>query len=235
MEEPARRDLEAAIGHRFADPQLLRAALVHRSWVAEHAGETSNEQLEFLGDAVLGFVVSDHVFLRHPDLSEGEWSKVRASVVNTERLAEVARSAGVGEALLLGKGEDAGGGRDKVSILADAMEAVFAAVYLDAGIEMARRVILDLLGDRIAAAAQRPGGDDPKTILQELALLHEVGLPRYRVTGEGPDHEKRFTAVVLLDGVQRGTGEGVSKKAAEQAAARVAAAWLTERSEGAGA
>lgn len=232
MVEPARRSLEVALGHVFADDAGLRAALVHRSWVAEHPGETSNEQLEFLGDAVLGFVVSEHVFHRHPGLSEGEWSKVRASVVNTERLAEIARTIGIGEALLLGKGEDGGGGRDKVSILADAMEAVFAAVFLDGGIDEARRVILDLLGERIDAAARRPGGDDPKTLLQEMALLRDIGLPRYRVTGEGPDHEKRFTAVVLLDGVERGTGEGVSKKAAEQAAARVAAAWLAAEADG---
>ena len=229
MTAAARRALEARIGHVFVDESLLLRALVHRSYCAEHAGETSNEQLEFLGDSVLGYVISDHVFHTFPSLTEGQWSKVRASVVNTENLAEVAREVGVGECLFLGKGEAAAGGRDKGSILGDAMEAIFAAVYLDGGEEMARRVILGLLAERVAAAATLPGSDDPKTSLQELALDHGIGLPRYRVEGEGPDHEKVFTAVVLLDGVERGTGTGVSKKQAEQAAARVAAEWLREQ------
>jgi len=226
MTEAARRALEARIGHVFVDDALFRRALTHRSYCAEHAGEPSNEQLEFLGDAVLGYVVSDHVFHAHPDLSEGQWSKVRASVVNTESLAEVAREVGVGEGLLLGKGEAAAGGRDKGSILGDAMEAIFAAVYLDGGEDRARAVILGLLADRIAAASAIPGADDPKTSLQELALERGIGLPRYRVEGAGPDHERVFSAVVLLEGVERGAGTGVSKKAAEQAAAREAAAWL---------
>ncbi|MEY3362038.1 MAG: hypothetical protein RL531_1757 [Actinomycetota bacterium] len=226
MTEAARRALEARIGHVFVDESLLRRALTHRSYCAEHAGEISNEQLEFLGDSVLGYVVSDHVFHTHPTLSEGQWSKVRASVVNTESLAEVAREVGVGECLFLGKGEAAAGGRDKGSILGDAMEAIFAAVYLDGGEERARSVILGLLAERVAAAAAIPGSDDPKTSLQELALERGIGLPRYRVEGEGPDHEKVFTAVVLLDGIARGSGTGVSKKAAEQAAAREAARWL---------
>jgi len=226
MTEPAWRALEARIGHVFVDESLLRRALTHRSYCAEHAGEISNEQLEFLGDSVLGYVISDHVFHAHPTLSEGQWSKVRASVVNTENLAEVARTIGVGECLLLGKGEAAAGGRDKGSILGDAMEAIFAAVYLDGGEARARSVILDLLADRVARAAAIPGADDPKTSLQELALERGIGLPRYRVEGEGPDHEKVFTAVVLLEGIERGRGTGVSKKAAEQAAARQAAAYL---------
>jgi ribonuclease-3 len=231
MTAAARRALESRIGHVFVDESLLLRALVHRSYCAEHAGETSNEQLEFLGDSVLGYVISDHVFHTYPALSEGQWSKVRASVVNTENLAEVAREVGVGECLFLGKGEAAAGGRDKGSILGDAMEAIFAAVYLDGGEEMARDVILGLLAERVARAATLPGSDDPKTSLQELALLRGIGLPRYRVQGEGPDHEKVFTAVVVLDGVDRGTGTGVSKKQAEQAAARVAAEWLREQGD----
>ena len=229
MTESARRALESKIGYAFQDEALLLRALVHRSWCAEHSEARSNEQFEFLGDSILGYVISDHVFCKYPELTEGQWSKVRASVVNTESLAEVGRGIGIGECLFLGKGEDAGGGREKVSILGDAMEAVIAAVYLDGGEEAAREVVLTLLENDVALAAKLPGSDDPKTMLQELALVSEIGLPKYRVHGDGPDHEKRFYATVLLDGVERGSGEGVSKKQAEQAAASIATDWLREQ------
>jgi ribonuclease III len=196
--------------------------MAHRSWCAEVAGAPSNERLEFLGDAVLGLVVTDHLFRTYPELPEGELAKVRASVVNSEALAEVAGELSLGAALLLGKGEDASGGRDKPSILADAMEAVIGAVYLDGGWGPAAALVMTLLGERIEEAAAGPGGQDFKTRLQELAARRFDALPRYEVTDEGPDHAKRFFATVMVGGLARGRGEGRSKKQAEQGAAREA-------------
>ena len=187
------------------------------------AGEDSNERLEFLGDAVLGLVITDHAYRAYPALPEGELAKVRASVVNSAVLAEVAADLEIGTHLQLGKGEDASGGREKPSILADAMEAVIGAVYLDGGWDAAADLVLTLLGDRVVEAAAGPGGQDFKTRLQELAARTFDQLPRYAVLGEGPDHAKRFFATVHVGGAERGTGEGRSKKQAEQAAAR--AAW----------
>jgi ribonuclease-3 len=214
--------LAARLGHRFADPELLDRAMAHRSWCAETPGTPSNERLEFLGDAVLGLVVTDHVYRSYPDLPEGELAKVRASVVSAAALADVAAELDLGPALLLGKGEDASGGREKPSILADALEAVIGAVYLDAGWNGAAGVVLGLLGDRIAAAAAGPGGQDYKTRLQELSARSFDDVPSYLVVDEGPDHAKRFFATVVVGGEARGRGEGRSKKQAEQAAARCA-------------
>ncbi|HEX2701670.1 MAG TPA: ribonuclease III [Acidimicrobiales bacterium] len=211
------------LGRRFSDRTLLGRALAHRSWCAEVPGEESNERLEFLGDSVLGLVVTDHVYRTYPALPEGELAKVRASVVNSALLAEVAAEFDVGAHLLLGKGEDASGGREKPSILADAMEAIIGAVYLDGGWAAASELVLTLLGDRVAEAAAGPGGQDYKTRLQELAARTFDQLPRYYVVDEGPDHAKMFFATVHVGGVERGTGQGRSKKQAEQAAAR--AAW----------
>ena len=196
--------------------------MAHRSWCAENDGLTSNERLEFLGDAVLGLVVTDHVFRTYPHLPEGELAKVRATVVSAAALAEVALALELGDALLLGKGEDASGGREKPSILADAIEAVIGAVYLDGGWDAASTLVLDLLAERIGEAALGPGGQDYKTRLQELAARELETLPVYEVVDEGPDHAKRFYATVHLHGTQYGAGEGRSKKQAEQAAARVA-------------
>lgn len=204
----------------FVDAELLGRALAHRSWCAETPDTRSNERLEFLGDAVLGLVVTDHVYRTYPDLPEGELAKVRATVVSAAALAEVAAELDLGTAVLLGRGEDASGGREKPSILADAMEAVIGAVYLDGGWDAARELVLGLLGDRIAAAAAGPGGQDYKTRLQELAARSFEALPEYTVVDEGPDHAKRFYATVVLGGERRGDGEGRSKKQAEQAAAR---------------
>ncbi|HEX2039975.1 MAG TPA: ribonuclease III [Acidimicrobiales bacterium] len=222
---PGRHELDALaerLGHDFGDPTLLARAMAHRSWCAETAGEDPNERLEFLGDAVLGLVVTDHIFRTYPDLPEGELAKVRASVVNSASLAELALELGLGEALLLGKGEDQSGGREKPSILADAMEAVIGAVYIDGGWGPAADLVMRLLGERIAEAAAGPGGQDYKTRLQELGARRFDELPRYEVADEGPDHAKRFYATVHLGDEPRGTGEGRSKKQAEQAAARVA-------------
>ena len=203
--------------------------MAHRSWCAETPGANSNERLEFLGDAVLGLVVTDHIFRAYPELPEGELAKVRATVVSAAALAEVAAELELGDALLLGKGEDASGGREKPSILADALEGLIGALYLDGGWSAAQEFVLRLLGDRIAEAAAGPGGQDYKTRLQELSARHFDTLPRYDVADEGPDHAKRFFATVVVAGQERGTGEGRSKKQAEQAAARDA--WEGLRSE----
>jgi ribonuclease-3 len=216
------RRLEARLGWTFVDHSLLDRALTHRSYCAEHGILESNERLEFLGDSVLGFVVTAWVYEEYPALPEGELAKLRAAVVSAETLAELAARLELGAALRLGKGEDASGGRAKPSILADAMEAVFAAVYLDGGLDAAGTVILAALGASIREQAAGPGGGDFKTRLQELAAQRVDQLPRYQVRHEGPDHSKRFFATVLLRGVSYGEGEGRSKKAAEQAAARVA-------------
>ncbi len=214
--------LQAALGWQFADPELLDRALTHRSYCSEHGVEDSNERFEFLGDAVLGFVVTTFAFEQYPRLPEGELAKLRAAVVSAETLAEVAEELDIGPCLRLGKGEDASGGRAKPSILADAMEAIIAAVYLDGGLEPASRLVLDTLQKRIREQATGPGGGDYKTRLQELAARQCEQLPKYQVRHEGPDHSKRFFATVSLRGEVYGTGEGRSKKSAEQAAARVA-------------
>jgi ribonuclease III len=190
--------------------------------VSESPGEESNERLEFLGDAVLGLVVTDHIFRSFPDLSEGEMAKVRAAVVSSTALAEVADALDLGDAMLLGHGERVSGGREKPSILADALEAVIGAVYLDGGRPAAEAFVLGTMQARIAEAATGPGGHDYKTRLQELAVRTLDALPDYTVVDEGPDHAKRFRASVRIGGQQYHGGQGRSKKQAEQAAARLA-------------
>ena len=197
-------------------------ALTHRSWCAEHPGDESNERLEFLGDAVLGVVVTDHLFSAFPDLPEGQLAKARAAVVSSTTLAEVGRELGIGLDLRLGKGEDASGGREKASILADAVEAVLGAMYLDGGVEPVRRLVLEQLSERIDQAAERPGDKDYKTRLQEVAAHDGFTPPVYALTESGPDHHKRFHATVAVGGERLGAGTGTSKKEAEQKAARAA-------------
>ena len=204
------------------EPGLLVHALTHRSWCAEHPGDESNERLEFLGDAVLGVVVTDHLFSAFPDLPEGQLAKARAAVVSSTTLAEVGRELGVGLDLRLGKGEDASGGREKASILADAVEAVLGAMYLDGGVEPVRRLVLEQLSERIDQAAERPGDKDYKTRLQEVAAHDGFTPPVYALTESGPDHHKRFHATVAVGGERLGAGTGTSKKEAEQKAARAA-------------
>ena len=218
------------MGRPFGDRELLARAMAHRSWCAEAPGNLSNERLEFLGDAVLGLVVTDYLYRTYPDLPEGQLAQVRASVVNAEALAEVAAEIDLGSELLLGKGEDASGGREKPSILSDAMEAVIGAVYIDGGWEAAEELVMRLLGERIIEGAAGPGGHDYKTRLQEHCARVFDELPRYHHDAEGPDHAKRFIASVSIKGEVVGRGEGRSKKQAEQAAARMA--W--ERLAGAG-
>lgn len=221
--------LETRLGHVFADPALLDHALSHRSWCAEHDDEPSNERLEFLGDAVLGVVVTDALYRGFPDQAEGQLAKTRAAVVSAAALADVGHALGLGADLRLGKGEDASGGREKASILADAVEAVIGAVYLDGGMDAARALVLRELDQRIAEAASRPGARDYKTRLQEVAASDGYGPPTYDLSESGPDHHKRFVATVLIGGQIRGTGDGSSKKEAEQRAAR--AAWESRSDE----
>jgi ribonuclease-3 len=218
--------LSERLGRTFDDPALLERAMAHRSWCAENPGYGSNERLEFLGDAVLGLIVTAHVYRSYPELPEGHLAQVRASVVNSATLAEAAEELGLGEYLLLGKGEDASSGREKPTILADAMEAVIGAVYLDGGWDAAAALVMGMLGERIEEAAAGPGARDYKTRLQELAARRFEELPRYEVHGDGPDHAKHFTATVVLRGQALGTGQGRSKKQAEQGAARMAWAAL---------
>ncbi len=221
MMAPEVEALAGRLPRAFVDESLLLAALRHRSWCAETPGHESNERLEFLGDAVLGLVVTAHIFRSYPELPEGELAKVRAGVVSAVVLADAARRLGLGAALFLGRGEDASGGRHKASILADATEALIGAMYLDGGWDAAAELVLELLGERIAEAASGPGGEDYKTRLQELSARRFEALPRYRVADRGPDHAKHFVATVEVGDDVRGIGEGRSKKQAEQAAAAV--------------
>jgi ribonuclease III len=219
--------LEKALGIRFKDPALHEAALTHRSYAFEQGARVTNERLEFLGDAVLGLVITDLAYQNFPDLPEGELAKLRAAAVNMHTLAEVARSLGIGKAVLLGRGEELSGGRDKASILADAMEAVLGAVYLDQGLRGTRALIRRLFWPRMEAYARGEGDRDFKTSLQELAAQDLGRLPEYRVRERGPDHQKEFTATVFVAGRELGQGVGRSKKEAEQRAAREAYARLT--------
>ncbi len=207
---------------------LLDLAMMHRSYAYEHGSPPTNERLEFLGDAVLGFVVTDALYRTYPDAPEGNLAKYRAAIVNSAALADVARSLGVGDFLYLGRGEEATGGRDKSSILADTLEAVLGAAYLTGGIEAASDLILRLFRPLIDQAALLGAGLDWKTSLQERAAACNEGAPEYRVTHVGPDHAREFTAQALLNGVVRGTGTGRSKKLAEQAAAAQAYATLPD-------
>ncbi len=221
--------LAERIEWQFGDPEMLQRAMAHRSWCSEHPSE-SNERLEFLGDSVLGLVVTGHIYATYPHLPEGDLAKLRASIVNAAVLAEVAEELDLGSSLLLGKGEDLTGGRAKSSILSDALEAVIGAVYIDGGWAPAEALVMRLFGKRIAEYAEGPGGRDYKTRLQELAAAKFEQLPFYRVVGTGPDHAKSFVAEVLIGTRLCGKGIGRSKKQAEQEAAREA--WELFRAEG---
>lgn len=225
--EPGRKALADRIGHALVTSGLLRAALVHRSWCAEHAGELANERLEFLGDAVLGLIVTDYLVRKYPGLQEGDLSRIRAEVVSASALAPVARELGVGDALLLGRGEELSGGREKTSILSDAMEALIAAAYLSSGIESTSNFVLSLLEDVIEGVAERDELGDSKNRLQELATRLGLAGPSYEVREEGPDHARRFFATVRV-GEYVVSGEGDSKRRAEQAAATAALAAIGE-------
>lgn len=219
---PDRAELSGALGVDVTD-DLLERALTHRSYAYENGGLPTNERLEFLGDSVLGLVVTDTLFRGHPDLPEGQLAKLRAAVVNMRALAGVARGLGVGAHIRLGRGEEGTGGRDKASILADTLEALIGAVYLDRGLDEASALVHRLFDGLITRSAGLGAGLDWKTSLQELTAVEELGVPEYHVAESGPDHQKTFRATVRVGGTTYGAGEGRSKKEAEQHAAE--AAW----------
>ncbi len=219
-----RKSLLAALGVHL-DDSLLTLALTHRSYAYERGGLPTNERLEFLGDSVLGLTITEQLYAVHPAKSEGDLAKIRASVVNMHALAEVARGlgdGGLGRHLLLGKGEEQTGGRDKPSILADGMESLLGAIHLQHGIDTARRVVLTLFDDLLDRAPRLGAGLDWKTSLQELTAERSLGVPAYEITSTGPDHDKEFTATVVVGGRALGVGVGRSKKEAEQKAASTA-------------
>nr|WP_219825509.1 ribonuclease III [Nonomuraea typhae] len=203
--------------------ELLERALTHRSYAYENGGLPTNERLEFLGDSVLGLVVTDTLYRGHPDVTEGQLAKLRAAVVNMRALAGVAQDLGVGPCIRLGRGEEVTGGREKASILADTLEALIGAVYLDHGLDVAAALVRRLFDALIVRSAELGAGLDWKTSLQELTALEELGVPDYHVMESGPDHHKTFRASVYVGGTTFGSGEGRSKKEAEQQAAE--AAW----------
>jgi ribonuclease III len=217
-------DLLAAVDVVLSD-EMLELALTHRSYAYEHGRLPTNERLEFLGDSVLGVVVTEHLYRAHPERAEGELAKIRASVVNMHALADVARGlgpGGLGAHLRLGKGEEMTGGRDKASILADGMEALIGAIHLELGLETARTTVLALFSSALSRSAALGAGLDWKTSLQELTAEKGLGVPAYEITSTGPDHCKEFTATVLVGGDAMGSGLGKTKKEAEQLAASTA-------------
>jgi ribonuclease-3 len=227
--------LDAALGVAFGTPALREAALTHRSFAFEQGLDVTNERLEFLGDSVLGVIVTERLYRDHPDLPEGQLAKLRASVVNMHALAGVAATlsdGGLGTYVYLGRGEELTGGREKASILADATEALIGAVYLQHGLETTRGLVHRLFEGLLQTAPRLGAGLDWKTSLQELTASEGLGVPEYRISEEGPDHLKTFTAIAVVGGRELGTGDGRTKKEAEQKAA--ALAWRTITDESAG-
>ena len=221
MTDAARRDLCERLAIDLS-PAMLDLALTHRSYAYENGGLPTNERLEFLGDSVLGLVVTETLYMSHPEVPEGQLAKYRASVVNARALADVARALDIGSCVLLGRGEESTGGRNKSSILADTLEALIGAVYLEHGIDAAERVVKALFDPLIGRAADLGAGLDWKTSLQELAAELVLGAPEYQVEESGPDHAKHFVARATLAGVVYPEGQGGSKKEAEQNAAEEA-------------
>jgi len=226
-------ELRAALGDPVLDAELLERALTHRSFAYENGGLPTNERLEFLGDSVLGVVVTETLFRMHPDLSEGRLAKLRAAVVNARALAEVGRGIQLGEYVKLGRGEESTGGRNKSSIVSDTVEAVIGAVHLSGGIEVSATLVHRLFDPLIDRASSMGAGLDWKTSLQELAAERGLGVPDYVIEDEGPDHQKTFTARVRVGGQLYGNGKGRSKKEAEQHAAETAYGELADDAESA--
>ncbi|KAB7757944.1 ribonuclease III [Mycolicibacterium mucogenicum] len=219
-----RAPLLAALGVQLPD-DLLTVALTHRSYAYENGGLPTNERLEFLGDAVLGLVITAEIFRRYPDRSEGELAKLKSAVVNTQALAEIARSLtpdGLGSYLLLGRGEMASGGAQKANLLADGLESLLGATYVEHGHEVAQTVVMGLFSAALDTAASLGAGLDWKTSLQELSAARRIGVPSYVVTSTGPEHDKEFTARAVVGGIDYGEGTGRTKKEAEQHAAAAA-------------
>jgi len=222
-------ELRAALGDPDLDPELLERALTHRSFAYENGGLPTNERLEFLGDSVLGVVVTETLYRSHPDLSEGRLAKLRAAVVNARALAEVGRAIGLGQHIKLGRGEQTTGGRNKASILSDTVEAVLGAIHLSGGFAVSAEVVHHLFDPLIAKASSLGAGLDWKTSLQELSAEHGLGVPEYLIEDEGPDHAKTVTARVRVGEGVYGNGVGRSKKEAEQAAAETAYGEIVHR------
>ncbi|MBA3781509.1 MAG: ribonuclease III [Nocardioides sp.] len=214
--------LRTALGDPTLDAELLDRALTHRSYAYENGGLPTNERLEFLGDSVLGVIVTEALYTTHPDLNEGRLAKLRAAVVNARALAGVARDLELGQHIKLGRGEESTGGRDKASILSDTVEAVIGAIHLSGGFEASGPVVHLLFDPLMQAAAAMGAGLDWKTSLQELSAVRGLGVPEYVIEDAGPDHMKTFTAQVKVGHELYGHGEGRSKKEAEQAAAETA-------------
>jgi ribonuclease-3 len=213
----------------------LELALTHRSYAYEHGGLPTNERLEFLGDSVLGIIITDELYNSHPDLPEGQLAKLRASIVNMHALAAVGHTLGLGELLLLGHGEVLTGGREKASIVSDAVEALLGALYLQHGLEPVRAAVLRLFRDLLTAAPRLGAGLDWKTSLQEIAASQSLGVPAYEIADTGPDHDKTFTARAIVGGQTLGEGVGHTKKQAEQLAAAQAYRELVDDTADAGA
>ncbi|MEO7124922.1 MAG: ribonuclease III [Nakamurella sp.] len=207
----------------------LELALTHRSYAYENGGLPTNERLEFLGDSVLGIIITDELYRTHPDQPEGQLAKLRASIVNMHALAAVGHTLGLGQLLLLGRGEELTGGREKPSIVSDAVEALLGALYLEHGIEPVREAVLHLFHGLLMAAPRLGAGLDWKTSLQELSAGHSMGVPSYDVDETGPDHDKTFTAHSVVGGDVLGEGVGHTKKQAEQLAAAQAYRVIMDR------
>jgi len=214
--------------------ELITLALTHRSFAYESGGLPTNERLEFLGDSVIGLVITEELYQRFPDLDESRLSPLRSGVVSTRALADVARRLRLGESLRLGKGEEVTGGRDKSSILADALEALFGAIYVEHGLEGAKRAIVSMMSSAIDESLSRGVMLDGKTALQELLASRGLGVPEYEIAESGPDHAKEFQATAIVSGSRVSVGRGRSKREAEQEAARLAYEVLIESDQGPG-
>jgi ribonuclease-3 len=207
--------------------ELLELAFTHRSFAYENGLDETNERLEFLGDSVLGLVVTEELYIKYPDLDESRLSPLRSGIVNMRALAEIARSLELGQYIRIGKGEELTGGRDKNSLLADSLEALIGAIYLSQGFSETQRIVRNLIGETLESAMSKGAGLDGKTSLQELAAARKLTAPEYQVTESGPDHDKTFLATAIVGGDAIATGEGKSKREAEQIAARIAYEKLT--------
>lgn len=213
--------LQARLGLEIRQ-ELLELAFTHRSFAYENGLTETNERLEFLGDSVLGLVVTEELYLRYPDLDESRLSPLRSGIVNMRALADIARSLELGQYMRIGKGEEVTGGRDKNSLLADSLEALIGAIYLSHGFAESQRVVGNLISETMENAKDRGAGLDGKTALQELAAARKISAPEYQISESGPDHDKTFVATAVVGGEAIATGEGKSKREAEQIAARFA-------------
>ncbi len=221
-------ELQQHIGHEYRDRSLLERALTHKSYANENKVSSHNERMEFLGDSVLNLIVSEYLMNACPDSSEGDLSRLRAAIVSEPALAAVSREIGLGSYILLGRGEEQTGGRDKDSLLADELEALIASIYIDAGKEKAQTFILRFFGEGMKRTCASGGSFDYKTRLQELCQERLKQLPDYRIASEtGPDHQKEFSVEVWINGRLSGRGSGRSKKEAEQRAAKEALQQVT--------